>query len=318
VISLNRALACALLLAWSLAAPLAAQEAESWVPSGPIEKLYREVLAKADEIHPQQRGLEPLAIEALFRKTSSHPVASTTRVSHYDPNNYVGFCFGRAMTAHLIARKMGVHPSAVKKLFIVGDMRTAGATATQWRFHVTTIVKARGQDEWHAIDPIMYRTMTMRAWIDHVRSTWDLGRKAHFYVVPSSVVIPDVRIVPPIATETGARIIELSFRPDGKPGFTRRADLGHNCWEADEAAAQTYFLDATEPTEPFDFAGIQINGKVVTYRNYFHDLLTSLVKPDEPARTVPLPGTVSTYVTAKRPLPSTNAGSMDFEKLLGP
>lgn len=314
---MNRALACALLLVGLLAAPLAAEDAP-WVPSGPIAALYREVLARADEIHPQQRGLDPAGVQALFRKTSTHPVAATSQVSHYDPASYVGFCFGRAMTAHLIARRMGVHPSAVKKLFIVGDMRTAAATTTQWRFHVTTIVKGRGESDWYAIDPIMYRVMPMRDWIDHVRATWDLGRKAHFYVVHSSVVIPDVRIVPPVATETGERIIELSFRPDGKPGFTRRSDLGHNCWEANIQAAERYFLDATEQNEPFDFAGIQINGKAVTYRNYFHDLMTSFSRPDSEPRLVPLPGTVSTYVSRKPVKPSADAGSMNFEKLLGP
>lgn len=297
-------LACALFL-MNLGAACA-----QFAPTAEIEPVFRQVVGRADEIHPQQRGLSPERVQELFQKTSRHPVATLTRVAVYDPDNYVGFCFGRAMTAHLIARKMGVHPAAVKKLFICGDMRTATADKTQWRFHVTTIVKAQGSSEWYAIDPIMYRVMKAREWIDHVRRTWDIPRKAHFYVVSSDVVIPDVTRVPPVAEETGERIIELSFRPEGKPGFKARADLGHNCFEANLEAARKYFICTQEPEAPFDFAGIAINGKAVTYRNYFRDLMAALAGPDP----VVLPG-VSNYV-AERRAPSQNAGSMDFERLL--
>lgn len=296
-------LACALLFA--AFAPLRAQD----VPTGQIEPVFRQVLGRADEIHPQQRGLTLERVHELFQKTSRHPVASLARVGFYDPSSYVGFCFGRAMTAHLIARKMGVHPSAVKKLFICGDMRTATATTTQWRFHVTTIVKARGSNAWYAIDPIMYRVMPAKEWIDHVRRTWDIPRKAHFYAVPADAVIPDVTRVPPVQEETGERIIELSFQPAGKPGFAARADLGHNCYEVSLEAVRKYFICTLEPEAPFDFAGIAINGKPVTYRNYFHDLLAALSGPDP----VVLPNT-SHFVDSPR-APRADPGSMDFERL---
>lgn len=110
-------------------------------------------LAKLDELDrymPVPAGKRKASLSAeelkkLYRDTANHPVANPMYTDRYGT---AGFCFGRAMTAHLLALRMGLDKDAIRKVWIVGNLR--GRDGTPWNFHVTTAV--RGPDGWYAID----------------------------------------------------------------------------------------------------------------------------------------------------------------------
>ncbi|MCX5795605.1 MAG: hypothetical protein NTY77_08945 [Elusimicrobia bacterium] len=212
----------------------------------------------------------------LWDATYRHPVAGIDdekKLAKYDPQGFIGFCFGRAMAVHLLARQMGLAEDGVRKLFVIGDLRE-GADP-EWRFHVTALV--RGEDgAWYAIDPIMDDPMSAAAWMAEVRKTWDKGRKARFYMTPASTVLPDVTVVPEPGHETGTRVIELSFDPAGKAGFSPVAGLGDEVSAVSAEAAPKYFKAAGAAAGSFDFEGIPINGERVSYNGYFVDLLRDI------------------------------------------
>ena len=219
---------------------------------------------------------------ALFSAVSNHPVARLDHIGKYDPTGIIGFCFGRAMTVYLLARKMGLKDEAIRKLFIIGDLRSGDEA--EWRFHVTTIVL--GTDgRWYAIDPILSRPLEINEWIRQVRSTWDKQKKAYLYITHTSAVLPDVRNSPPPTKEAGDGIMELKFDPQKKQGFRKpdaRFGIGPEAMKAafeldSDESAQTYFLDthAAGPAR-FDFLSVTINGEIIQYNNYFTDLLDSM------------------------------------------
>src|SRR5438128_1426530 len=67
-----------------------------------------------------KEGLTAMDRKALFTQAVNNPVANVEMLFKYDPKGIVGFCFGRAMTVHLIARRMGLKDSSLRKLFIIG------------------------------------------------------------------------------------------------------------------------------------------------------------------------------------------------------
>jgi hypothetical protein len=195
------------------------------------------------------------------------------KLAKYDPKGIIGFCFGRSMAAHLLARQVGLREDSIRTLFAIGNLHvTADLT---WRFHVTTVVK--GQDGlWYALDPIMAGPMPAEAWIAQVRAAWDKPGKAKFYFASADTIIPDIRVVPAPAQETGARIIEHAFAPAGKIGFTPMREFAGEVFMLSPEALRTFFLLAEAPSDPFDFAGITINGTPFSYNGYFSDLLADL------------------------------------------
>lgn len=185
------------------------------------------------------------------------------------------------MAVQLMARKMGLNKDSIRKLFIIGDLRSG--PNPEWRFHVTTLIK--GTDgQWHAIDPILDGPMTAKAWIGQVQSVWDKKGAANLYFTPADTVIPDIHIVPEdISKESGERLIELSFNPAGRKGFKNMRDWGPKVYSVGGSAFSEHFLTADAAVSAFDFTGITINGGLISYNAYFDDLLKSLAAP-APAR----------------------------------
>ncbi|MBU2574855.1 MAG: hypothetical protein KKH28_12340 [Elusimicrobia bacterium] len=215
-------------------------------------------------------------IKSLFYKTSNNKVAALDKVAYYDPSGELGFCFGRAMAAHLLGRRMGLKEQSTGKVFIIGDLKS-GET-TEWRFHVTAVVRGPGKD-WFAIDPIMTGPMPVGTWIKEIRAMVDKRIKAKIYFTHSDAVIPDVRVFPAPDEEKGERIIELAFDPGGKPGFKPfTADFEPFVFSVDENAANKYFINVHENPEAdsFDFLGLTVNGDRYDYRNYFADLAADI------------------------------------------
>lgn len=226
--------------------------------------------------------------QSLYRTVARHKVAALSQLSKYD-NQKIGFCFGRAMTAHLAARKLELKADAIQKLFIIGDLRSG--PDPEWRFHVTTLVK--GEDgKRYAIDPVVgsvsgqARPFLLEDWIEIVRSTWDKNRKAHLYLTEGDTILPDMSVVSTHASfDTGDRIVELTFQPEGKAGF-ENVGFAH----ALDLIAQDKYLITTTEREGFDFLGfkmkiLRLSGEVnltLDYKGYFEDLLSDLKKPGPP------------------------------------
>ncbi len=243
--------------------------------------------------------LDRQSIDQVFTVLKRHPVADLAVVDRYDTNGEIGFCYGRAMTGYLLLKQKGIKETSVRKLFIVGDLRSNPAQP-EWRFHVTVLVKT--STDWYALDPIFDKPLTASEWIRRVRATWDSWhretnpeRRARLYLTPPQTVMPDIRTFPSSpALESGNRIIELSFRPEGRADFVPRSQFSDSLFELGPNVAGEFFLtvqdDAIQPVSPqfrtFDFVGLSLDvlvpagtGGVETkhiayhYKGYFTDLL---------------------------------------------
>lgn len=83
----------------------------------------------------------------------------------YDPQGSIGFCFGRATIAHMEALARKVHPEAIKKIWIAGDMGF-------WGHHVATMVYTKRG--WRVLDTNNGKPLTVNAWIAHY---WKTNKK---------------------------------------------------------------------------------------------------------------------------------------------
>lgn len=244
-------------------------------------------------------SLDDAAIRNLFDFVRSHPVAEVKKLRQYDPSGAIGFCFGRSTAVTLSARIAGLDPTEIRQLFVVGDLRSGNNP--EWRFHVTTLVRSSAGN-WIAIDPIMPAPMPMEGWIDRVSSIWDRNSKAQFYMTPFDTVLPDLTTVPDVTNETGEHLIEISFNPQQKPGFTQIPNRTQRLYELTRQAAQRYFFTTTE-VQRFQFDGILINSTPFNYNNYFADLLADLAaRTSIPDGVAPLVTTSMVTVNEELPL----------------
>lgn len=115
--------------------------------------------------------------EEILNAVEYHPVASLGLLGKYDPQGGIGFCFGRAMTAHLEALSQGVLKESVMKAWVHGDLRADGI---RWRYHVTSLLKGPGKT-WWAVDPIMGYVMPVSQWYREMqRYDYDGKMKIYF------------------------------------------------------------------------------------------------------------------------------------------
>jgi hypothetical protein len=117
----------------------------------------------------------------LLDAVKNHPVASLSVIKKYDPDDRLGFCFGRAMAVHLEANALGIDQNSVRKLFAVGNL--SDGKGGNWNYHITTIIRASDGD-WWAIDPIMDHVMKVRDWYEIVRDQLDNGKNMQIYSTP--------------------------------------------------------------------------------------------------------------------------------------
>lgn len=243
---------------------------------------YREILTS---VKPTKKGLNAEDRLRLFRLLSRHPVAnlSDENMLKYDPKGIgIGYCFGRAMTAHLLALQMGLDPGSIRKVFIVGDLRSG--PNPEWYFHVTTIV--RGTDnKWYAEDSIMTpplspagRELPLSEWVRIVRAQWDTWHGhaplAKLYLTEPGVVFPDLRWDP--RGNTGEHLIEVGFTPTTKNGFHRASLDGILFFTTDDEHKWFTGTENPDTAARFQFNGLEIPGAgVISYENYFRDLLRS-------------------------------------------
>ncbi len=219
-------------------------------------------------------------IKSLYSEAVNHPIAkiSEENLKKYDPNGIIGFCFGRAMAVHLLARKMGLAPTSIKKFFVIGDLRSG--RESEWRFHVTTLVLNENR-EWIAVDPIMRGPMPLRDWVKYVQRVWDSWQgspKAKFYVVTTDAVLPDLAVFKAPEQETGEYIIEIKFDPSIQVGFKHSPEISETAYNVDLEREKKFFAAVTEDEKTrFNFLSVTINEtETINFSNYFVDLLNDL------------------------------------------
>jgi len=264
------------------------------VDQGALQQRYDDLDVRPAAVHA---FLNPEERQALLKAVDEHPVAKLAALAQYDPPpGGIGFCFGRAMAAHLLARQMGLERRAILKLFAAGNMQDHG---TRWRFHVTTLVL--GEDgRWYTIDPVMVdightKPMLPGEWIQEVEKTF--VDKPHFpqniaryYITDPDAVMVDMRVVPAtLGDENNERIIETGFSPE-RPGFELERQVGDlkgfNVYRVDDDAAEKYLLrrHSRAAQDEFNFNGLDIvilREGVSTplhfeYHDYFRDLFATL------------------------------------------
>ncbi len=115
-------------------------------------------------------------INELYLQSSTDPVADYSKVKRYDPKGGIGFCFGRAMNAHLYALRLGLAKESIRKIWAVGSMKYEKIF---WRYHVATIVR-RNDGAWVAIDPEYEKPLEIQDWYKEVKAM-DVDDKLQFF-----------------------------------------------------------------------------------------------------------------------------------------
>ncbi len=259
-----------------------------------IQRRYDDIEMRSPET---KIGLNLAERKALLEEVAHHPVASLAKLDKYDPPpGQIGFCYGRAMAAHLLARKKGVARDGILKLFVAGDM-TPGP-GERWRFHVTTLVRGEDGKHWYSIDPVIQTLgnpdpLLPKDWLAAAKKEFDPKKTTKNYVTTTESIMVDMRVVPStLASENNERIIEVNFNPE-RPGFELErevADLADfKVYRLDSDAQAKYFIKRQEAKaeDDFNFLGIAVKillpDKVIDraydYHGYFSDLLTSLSVP---------------------------------------
>ena len=107
--------------------------------------------------------------DMLLAGMANDPVAGRSSWLTYDPELRFGFCFGRATWAWLEAIALGYDKSSIKKLFLIGPMKTGNIT---WQFHVATAIRARGiiRDQWLVIDSNFDKVVTVEEFFEKYKA----------------------------------------------------------------------------------------------------------------------------------------------------
>lgn len=113
-------------------------------------------------------NLNKKQLNDLFKKVQSHKVAGNCALKKYDPKGSTGFCFGRAMSIHIEALRMGLDKNSIRKIWAVGNLKSGSGS---WKYHVATIV--RGEDGWYAIDPIFGNPIRLEDWYKTLKKNFD-------------------------------------------------------------------------------------------------------------------------------------------------
>ena len=129
------------------------------------------------DVRGRRGGLSWREIKRLYRKVAKHPVGDYEKVEKYDPEDRFGFCFGRAMIAHMEAINTRLAKENIRKIWAVGNMKWDGAS---WDYHVATMVRAK-KGKWYVIDPILDVPVSLKTWMSEIKDM-DSDDRLQFYV----------------------------------------------------------------------------------------------------------------------------------------
>jgi hypothetical protein len=167
---------------------IALQEAESRANTPQnIRVLNEKTLAQSEsdtEITGNRiRPVSPEFADAMVKSILTNPVTSVMQRPHYDPGDFIGFCFGRATYVHLMALRYGFARADIQKVWIVGPQ------AGGWEYHVATMIKTAVG--WRVIDSLLPQSVTVREWFDHWKGD-SLDGKLRLYITEAEKFAPTV------------------------------------------------------------------------------------------------------------------------------
>lgn len=139
----------------------------------------------------RQNGISLQQAEKIYRMILNHPVVSPHMEPLYDPEDKVGFCFGRAMFVHLELLARGVNRNDIRKAFVVGPLF---AEDISWSFHVATAVKGVN-GKWWVIDspPFGEGVVDLEAWYKHQLTFSKDGKLRLFMTNPQQFTPTDLK-----------------------------------------------------------------------------------------------------------------------------
>lgn len=145
-----------------------------------------EVSAHAPKTEGRADGVTLEQAQKILKLTNSNPVTGWAGNAKYDPQGRLGFCFGRALYAHLELLRHGVADESIKKAFVVGPMKAGGI---DWQFHVATLVKAKDQSGWYAIDTFLGKVVPADQWFANFEK-YSTDGKLRLYVTRPAKIGP--------------------------------------------------------------------------------------------------------------------------------
>jgi len=86
----------------------------------------------------------------------------------------IGYCFGRAIIASMHALRRSVHPGAMKKVWVAGEMKG------EWGHHVALMIRGL-DDEWFVIDNVT-GLVTHSQWMSTMQNHFRQNKELMFFV----------------------------------------------------------------------------------------------------------------------------------------
>ena len=145
--------------------------AERKIPAEQVTERNNKILAALENETVEASGKRKVGLSLAEAREVLNRVKTnkvTGQTGKYDPKGGIGFCFGRALAAHLETLAMGVQKESVRKIWIVGTMETGGKIT--WGHHVATMVKAT-DGSWWVMDTYTNKLSTPTDWVAAVKST---------------------------------------------------------------------------------------------------------------------------------------------------
>lgn len=106
----------------------------------------------------------------FYKNFKENPISSCY-LDYEKPGVTVGFCFARASIAHVEALRVGVEPTSIKKIWVIGDMG-------HWGHHVAPMIKT--ENGWMVFDDI-FGLVSPRAWIEEMELHTE-GKQLMYFV----------------------------------------------------------------------------------------------------------------------------------------
>lgn len=136
-----------------------------------VAQMNRRVLRDIDLDRTDRRIDRPESIsreqaQNLMDAMNAHPVVGKGAAARYDPDGFMGFCFGRATWSHLELLRRGVRKEPIRKVWAIGSIIGPGAS---WRYHVATIVRS-SEGGWWALDNYLDRLVTLEEWAERMQA----------------------------------------------------------------------------------------------------------------------------------------------------
>jgi hypothetical protein len=154
-----------------------------------IRRLNNETLLKIENEVPKSAAKKATFMPFgdawdVLESMRKHPVVMPSLRDIYSPKDVaIGYCFGRAMYAHLTLLQMGLSSESIRKIWAVGPLQARGDDFT-WGFHVATLAYTK-EKGWVTIDTNEIKPEPVRDWVS-VYSARSVDGRVRFYVTDPS------------------------------------------------------------------------------------------------------------------------------------